>query len=173
MIDEKIIDIFKTALAKSTADQTELVCESEEFYLTRFAENLIHQNMGRSDSTIWCRAINGKKIGIARSNNPTPEGVSDLIRDAIAIADNQKDDPDFNSLVSSIEKPTATGFYDNTFKFPAESRAQAVSEIVMELPGTLISSVKMLFFSTITARIPKVVLWKYWVIAKTVFFDTT
>ncbi len=74
MIDDKIIDLFRTAIKKSRADQTEFVCESEEFYLTRFAENLIHQNMGRSDSTIWCRAIVGKKVGVASSNNPTKEG---------------------------------------------------------------------------------------------------
>ncbi len=79
MIDEKILDVFKDGIKKSKADQTELVCESEEFYLTRFAENLIHQNMGRSDSTIWCRAVFGKKIGVARSNDATSDGVARLI----------------------------------------------------------------------------------------------
>ena len=86
MIDKEILDIFKDSLKKSKANQTELVCESEEFYLTRFAENLIHQNMGRSDSTIWCRAIYDKKIGIARSNDTTSNGVLKLIKAAENIA---------------------------------------------------------------------------------------
>jgi PmbA protein len=130
MIDEKIIDIFKKAIKGSSAEQTEFVCESEEFYLTRFAENLIHQNMGRSDSTIWCRAVIGKKIGVARSNNPTKEGVDNLLKIAIDIAKNRNEDPDFYSLVASQKTGIAAGFYQKTFEYPPISRADAVAEIV-------------------------------------------
>src|SRR5512147_1552461 len=108
MIDDKIVGIFKDALKKSHADQTEFVCESEEFYLTRFAENLIHQNMGRSDSTIWCRAVVGKKVGVARSNDPTKDGVADLLKIALDIAQNSSEDPDFSGLVKS-EKASGAG----------------------------------------------------------------
>lgn len=130
MIDEKIIDIFKKAIKGSSAEQTEFVCESEEFYLTRFAENLIHQNMGRSDSTIWCRAVIGKKIGVARSNNPTKEGVDNLLKIAIDIAKNRNEDPDFNSLMASQKAEKTAGFYQTTFEFPPISRADVVADIV-------------------------------------------
>jgi predicted Zn-dependent protease len=130
MIDRGIIDIFKQALKKSSADQTELVCESEEFYLTRFAENLIHQNMGRSDSTIWCRAIFGKRIGVSRSNVPTAEGVANLISAAEEIARNQKEDPDFQSLTSNPGASKSTGFYDTTFDYSAGDRADVIADIV-------------------------------------------
>ena len=130
MIDERILDIFKKAIKSSQAEQTELVCESEEFYLTRFAENSIHQNMGRSDSTIWCRAITGKKIGVARSNDSSPDGVSGLIRIASDIAGNQIEDPDFVSLVGSPGEVEATGFYKDTFQLSASARAEAVADIV-------------------------------------------
>ena len=130
MIDEKIIDNFKRALNQSAADQTELVCESEEFYLTRFAENLIHQNMGRSDSTVWCRAIFGKKIGISRSNDATKDGLGRLIKIAEDIARNQKEDPDFQSLQYYPDKPKTIGFYDNTFNSSAGGREDIISDIV-------------------------------------------
>ncbi len=130
MIDKKILDIFKEGLKKSKADQTELVCESEEFYLTRFAENLIHQNMGRSDSTIWCRAIYGKKIGVARSNDATSDGVLRLIEAAENIAENQKEDPDFQSLLASSSKIGQSGFYKNSLEYSPEKRAEAIADIV-------------------------------------------
>ena len=130
MIDEKILEIFGNAIKKSPAEQTELVCESEEFYLTRFAENSIHQNMGRSDSTIWCRAITGKKIGVARSNDSSVDGVVSLIKTASEIAKNQNDDPDFQSLVVSSGEDKSVGFYKNTFALPASERAAAVADIV-------------------------------------------
>ena len=130
MIDDKILDIFGRALKNSTADQTELVCESEEFYLTRFAENQIHQNMGRSDSTIWCRAVFGKRIGVSRSNDASGEGVARLITIAEDIAKNQVEDPDFNSLPSSPGRSKSTGFYNRTFDYSAGDRADAVVDIV-------------------------------------------
>ncbi|UCE66549.1 MAG: TldD/PmbA family protein [Candidatus Zixiibacteriota bacterium] len=130
MIDQEILDIFKKALKNSSADQTELVCESEEFYLTRFAENLIHQNMGRSDSTIWCRAIFGKRIGVSRSNEPTAEGVVKLIKAAEEIAQNQKEDPDFQSLLSYPGRSKSSGFYSSIFEYSAGDRADVVSDIV-------------------------------------------
>jgi PmbA protein len=130
MIDDKIIDLFRGAIKNSKADQTEFVCESEEFYLTRFAENLIHQNMGRSDSTIWCRAVLGKRIGVARSNNPTKEGIESLLKVALEVAQNSKDDPDFSSLVKSEKAPQSKGFYKDTFEYSPNSRADAVVSIV-------------------------------------------
>jgi PmbA protein len=130
MIDNKIMDIFKDALKSSPAEQTELVCESEEFYLTRFAENLIHQNMGRSDSTIWCRAVIGKKIGVAHSNDPSKNGVKELIRIAFDVAQNSTDDPDFSSLVKSAVASAPTGYYEKTFAFPPSARADGISAIV-------------------------------------------
>jgi predicted Zn-dependent protease len=130
MIDDKIMGIFKDALKSSPAEQTEYVCESEEFYLTRFAENSIHQNMGRSDSTIYCRAITGKKIGVARSNNPSMEGVKELAKTAFDIAQNSTEDPDFSGLVKSAKAPKSVGFYDKTFSFSPSSRANDVAAIV-------------------------------------------
>ncbi len=130
MIDDKIIDLFRTAIKSSKAEQTEFVCESEEFYLTRFAENLIHQNMGRSDSTIYCRAVIGKKVGVARSNDPTKEGIEALLKTAYEVAQNSTEDPDFSSLVKSVMAPKAAGYSDKTFKYPPDSRSDAIAAII-------------------------------------------
>jgi PmbA protein len=130
MIDENIIGTFRDAVKTSPADQTELVCESEEFYLTRFAENLIHQNMGRSDSTVWCRTIIGKKIGVARSNDPRREGVLELIKVSSDIARNQSEDPEFETLVASPGQVKSVGFYADTLELPAARRAEAIADVV-------------------------------------------
>jgi len=130
MITEKILDIFTNALKKSQADQAELVCESEEFYLTRFAENLIHQNMGRSDSSIWCKTAMGHKTGVARSNDASAEGVAELLRNSTEIARNGSNDINFQSLVKSQRASKSQGFYKKTFEYPASSRAESIAAIV-------------------------------------------
>ncbi len=130
MIDKKIIDEFKAALKSSAAEQTELVAESQEFYLTRFAENIIHQNMGRSDSTVWCRSVYGKKIGVARSNDTSAEGLIGLIKASSEIAQSQNDDPNLTSFVKAATVKESVGNYKKTLEFPPSDRASAIKEIV-------------------------------------------
>jgi PmbA protein len=125
----EILEIFNKAIKKSRAEQTELVFEGEEFYLTRFAESLIHQNMGRKDHTIWCRAIVGKKIGIAKGNSISPDAIDKLIQGAYEICQFQQDDPQFSGLVVSPKAQTTTGFAKNTADYSPLNRAEAVKTI--------------------------------------------
>ena len=125
-----ILELFDRSLKKSGADQTELICEKEEFYLTRFAESIIHQNIGRTDHTIWCRAIIGKKIGVATTNIVSQESIDSLINTAIEICSQQDEDPQFDSLINSPKAPQTEGFYKSTADCTAQKRAQAVGAIV-------------------------------------------
>jgi predicted Zn-dependent protease len=125
----KILEIFERCLKKSKAEQTELVCEAEEFYLTRFADSVIHQNLGRKDHTIWCRAINGQKVGIASGNEVTEEAVDNLIKKANEISLCQRDNPLFPGLVKSPAAPEGRGFFKATAECSAEYRAGTIKEI--------------------------------------------
>jgi PmbA protein len=126
----RILDIFERSLKKSKADQTELVCEKEEFYLTRFAESRIHQNIGRADHTLWCRAIIGKKIGIAKTNVLSQESVDGLVKTAVEICSQQVEDLRFTSLVSSPKAQQTAGFFKSTTEYSPLDRAEAVKTIV-------------------------------------------
>lgn len=126
----RIIDIFEQSFKKSKADQTELVCEKEEFYLTRFAESRIHQNIGRTDHTVWCRSVIGKKVGIAKTNILSQESVDGLVNAAIDICSKRIEDPQFSSLVGSPEAPATAGFFQSTAEYSPLDRAEAVKTIV-------------------------------------------
>jgi len=123
---EKAIEILEKGLNYSEADQTELLLMEEDFYLTRFAENIIHQNMGRADHTVMARAVLGKKIGVAITNKVEDEAIKKVVKDATEIAVNQKEDPDFISLPSSSQAPEVKGFYQGTHNFNPENRAKGI-----------------------------------------------
>jgi predicted Zn-dependent protease len=123
---EKAIEILEKGLKYSDADQTELLLLEEDFYLTRFAENVIHQNMGREDHTVMARAVSGKKIGVAVTNKIEDEGIKKVVKDAVEIAKNQEEDPDFVSLPQSNPAPEVKGFYQSTHNFTPEDRAKGV-----------------------------------------------
>ncbi|HEX9912757.1 MAG TPA: DNA gyrase modulator, partial [candidate division Zixibacteria bacterium] len=110
---EKALEILEKGLKYSDADQTELLLMEEDFYLTRFAENVIHQNMGREDHTVMARAVFGKKLGVAVTNKIEEDGIQKVIKDAIEIAKNQEEDPDFVSLPQSNPAPEIKGFYQS------------------------------------------------------------
>jgi len=123
---EKAIEILEKGLKYSDADQTELLLLEEDFYLTRFAENVIHQNMGRKDHTVMTRVVFGKKLGVAVTNKIDEDGIQKVIKDAIEIAKNQEEDPDFVSLPQSNPAPEVKGFYQSTHNFTPEDRAKGV-----------------------------------------------
>jgi PmbA protein len=125
----KILEIFDKCLKKSKAEQTELVYEGEEFYLTRFAESVIHQNMGRKDHTIWCRAINGQKVGIATGNEITESAIDGLIKTASEICSYQQDNPQFPGLAKAETASPSMGYIEATANCSAENRAMSVKAI--------------------------------------------
>ncbi|MDP3024876.1 MAG: TldD/PmbA family protein [candidate division Zixibacteria bacterium] len=127
---EKALEILEKGLKYSDADQIELLLLEEDFYLTRFAENVIHQNMGRADHTVMARAVLGKKLGVAVTNKIDEDGIKKVVKDATEIAKNQKDDPDFVSLPQSNTATQVKGFYSDTHNFSPDDRAKNVKVAV-------------------------------------------
>jgi predicted Zn-dependent protease len=123
---EKALEILEKGLKYSDADQMELLLLEEDFYLTRFAENVIHQNMARADHTVMARAVLGKKVGVAVTDKIEDEGIKKVVKDATEIAKNQKEDPDFVSLPQSVPAPEIKGFYQSTHNFTPDDRAKGV-----------------------------------------------
>ncbi len=130
MEKDKAFEILTKGLVSSQADQTELVLLGENFSFTQLAENVIRQNICRSDHTIMARTILGKKIGVAVTNRIDDESVAGVINTAAEIASYQKEDPDFVSLPSSPPAPEVRGFYQRTFEYSPQDRAKDVERAV-------------------------------------------
>lgn len=127
---ERVFEILNKGLKSSPSDQTELVYTEENFSLTRFAENVIHQNLSRSDHTIMARAVLGKKVGVAVTNRIDEDSIKQVVRTATEIAGFQKDDPDFISLPSSSQAPAVKGFFKKTSEYSPSDRSKGVEKAV-------------------------------------------
>ncbi|MCK4428261.1 MAG: TldD/PmbA family protein, partial [candidate division Zixibacteria bacterium] len=130
MEKDKAFEVLEKGLTYSEADQTELVFMGEDFSLTRFAENVICQNMARKDHTLMARVVSGKKIGVAVTNSMQDEDVKKMIKDAEEIARYQQADPDFVSLPISSPAPEVKGFFPKTSEYSALERAEGVQSAV-------------------------------------------
>jgi predicted Zn-dependent protease len=130
MEKDKVFGILKKGLTYSQADQVELVFMGEDFSLTRFAENVIHQNMARQDHTLMARVVFGKKVGVAVTNSIGEEDIKKAIKDAEEIARNQKEDPDFVSLPASSLALEVKSYFSKTSEYSPSERAKRVEGAV-------------------------------------------
>jgi len=127
---ERVFEILEVGITSSQADQTELVWMGEDFSFTQLAENVIRQNISRSDHTIMVRTVLGKRIGVAVTNRVDEESIKRVVGTATEIAGYQKEDPDFVSLPSSLPAREVKGFYQNTSEYSPMDRAKDVERAV-------------------------------------------
>src|SRR3990172_4184955 len=127
--EQELKDLCDKALAMSQAEQTEVVVFSPHSALTRFANNYIHQNVEQQDVDVRVRAVVGKKIGVASSNDLSDEGLRSVVEKALTLARHQKENSDFQSLPGPKPTPRIDAFIERTARTGPEERAAVVAQI--------------------------------------------
>ena len=126
---EKILDALNSTLKKSKADQSEAVYLGGESGLTRFANSTIHQNVFEVNSRVYFRVALGKKIGVAATNSFTKKDLQKTLLDAIEIAKNQRENPNFPGLPSKQKVLNPNTYFKKTAEFTPLQRAEEVKKI--------------------------------------------
>lgn len=127
--EKRMREIAKQVLSLSSADQTEVLIMSEDSGLTRFANSYIHQNVAERNVVLQVRAVVGKKIGVASSNDLSKEALERVVDTASTIATLQPENPDFISLPSPTPIVELDAFDEATAGFGPQDRARAVGVI--------------------------------------------
>lgn len=121
--------ILQRALALSQAEQTEAVLFVHDTYLTRFANNSIHQNVNEHNTLLSLRAVVGKRVGASVTNDLSEAGLAAAAANALALARLQPENPDFPGLPQPQPIPAVEAFDEATATFTPEARARAVEAI--------------------------------------------
>ena len=130
---DNILELLNSVLKKSKADQTEAVYIGGESGLTRFANSAIHQNVSERNSRIYFRTVLGKKIGVASTNSFIRENLENALGNAIEIARNQRENPDFPGLPNKQKFTQLNTYFEKTAHFSPTQRAQEVKKIFNKL----------------------------------------
>jgi PmbA protein len=130
--EEKIREIARIALATSKADQTEAVVMTSDSSLTRFANNSIHQNVSETNGILRIRVVLGKRVGVAESNDLSPDGIRRTVDTARAIAQLQPENPDFGGLPPPQPVRQADAYVTATANCSPEARALLVRAICQQ-----------------------------------------
>lgn len=128
---ERIKHLTDGILARSTADQTEVVIQVLDSSLTRFANSTIHQNVSETDTEVRIRAILGSQIGVATTNNLEPQSLARTLENALTIARLQPPNPDFRGLPGPQPIAEITAFSEATAGCTPEYRARGAGVICL------------------------------------------
>ncbi len=122
--------IAADVLGLSKAGDTEVSVVGGTSALTRFANNTIHQNVAEEDLSVTVRAVEGKRIGIASSNDTSTAGLRKLAETALEVARNQPETPDFAGLPEGRPIAEVQVYSRETAAVTPASRATAAAEII-------------------------------------------
>ena len=129
MNKEKILELANYAMSLSKADQVEIVIMGGESYLTGFANNYIHRNVGDETYEMRIRVVFGKKIGAASTSDLSNEAIKSTVENAESIAKLQKENKDFVSLPKNGDLSKKE--FEFVDKMPdADTRAEVVKKLV-------------------------------------------
>jgi predicted Zn-dependent protease len=127
---EELQQIAESVLAASQADETEVTLVTAEDYLTRFAKNVIHQNVGSRHAGATIRVVTKKRIGVAECESLDPEALRATLGEAQEIAAVRPPLADFTHLPKPGKIRPIAAYDEATAECSPETRAEIVARLV-------------------------------------------
>ena len=149
LTQEQAGEIFDRITKLSSADEVEVLFSGGRFALTRFANNMIHQNVAEENYVVSVRSALGGRTARAFTNKFDEESLRQVVRSAESLAKVQHPDPDLlpmpdarsaggtlrlrSGQASESPVPTrahSSRHFQQTADITAELRAEGVKKIV-------------------------------------------
>ena len=121
--------IADRVLGRSRADQTEVLLTATDSALTRFANSAIHQNVVERNAEVRVRAVVGRRVGVATTNDVSGDALDRVVERAAAVASRQPENPEFPGLPEASPAPEVEGYAAETAECPPERRARMVKAV--------------------------------------------
>jgi PmbA protein len=137
---EKATDIFDRIRRFSSADEVEAIFNGSRFALTRFANNVIHQNVEEENSVVSVRTNFAGRTARATANQFDDESLRRAVGASENLARVQAPDPDLLPMPDAREAVGITGgaavapssrFFKQTTAITPADRAEVVKSIVL------------------------------------------
>jgi len=137
MLDQsKAADIFERIKKHSTADEVEVLFSGGKFALTRFANNVIHQNLAEENYVVSLRTAFGQRTARATTNKLDDESLKRAVQASEKLARVQHPDPDLLPTPDSrgagapAREALPTRHFAETAAITPAHRAETVKKIV-------------------------------------------
>src|ERR1700719_3284971 len=131
----KAADIFERIKKYSTADEVEVLFSGGKSALTRFANNIIHQNVAEENALVSVRTVFGGRTARATTNKLDDDSLKRVVQASESLARVQHPDPDLLPMPDASESdrvaaPKSSRHFSQTAAVTSELRADGVRKIV-------------------------------------------
>jgi PmbA protein len=131
---ERMREIFEAVLRVSPAQETEAMIQATASELTRFANNVIHQNVAEERVALSVRTVINGRMARASTNRLDDDSIRRVVESAIALTKLQQPDPDALPMPGPETMPSVDRFHEATAAITPGDRARAVRQMV-EIAG--------------------------------------
>jgi PmbA protein len=132
---EEAMQVVETALRATSADQAEVMLSASEQGLTRLANGGVHQHVATATVGLQVRAVLGTRIGVARTNDLSADGVTRVAARAVAIARVAEPNPEFVSLPAPIAHPRGESVAELPTLASPDALGEAASALIRVATG--------------------------------------
>jgi PmbA protein len=131
---EQASDIFEKVKRHATADEVEVLFYATNSALTRFANNIVHQNVAEENAVVSVRTSFGGRTARATTNKLDEESLKNVVRAAETLAKVQPEDADLLPMPSASEagarEDLPSRFFGQTAAISPVQRADEVKKMV-------------------------------------------
>lgn len=128
--EQQCKNIIDQVVQISRAHETECLIQSQHSDLTRFANNVIHQNVSAKENLISIRVVNDKRMGRFTTNRVEKDALRQAVNKAIKIAELMPQDKDLLPMATPQSYPKISHYFEHTASYTAADRAKGVSTMV-------------------------------------------
>jgi PmbA protein len=121
--------LCEAVLKRCGSHPAEVMLTANDSALTRFANNLIHQNVAERDAELMIRFFVGKRMGTATTNRLDEAALDTLVADARLNAQASPEDLDYPGLPEPASYAQVQSFDPITAEYTPEARAKAVGVV--------------------------------------------
>jgi PmbA protein len=133
---DEVRRVGAAALEIDGVDGVEVLFMHEWGGLTRFANSAIHQSTWREDTGLRVRVVTENRVGVAASNDFSPDGARRAAEAAREMARVSAPDPEFPGLAPRADVPDRPDAFDDaTASTSPERRADGVEALVARVDG--------------------------------------
>ena len=122
--------IFERVLKYSTADETEVMVSSSAFALTRFANNIIHQNVSEESTVLSVRVVTEGRMARASTNKFDEESIRQTCEGVLVLARLQPPDPELLPMPGPQTYRAVNRFFHETAELSPATRAATVASVI-------------------------------------------
>ncbi len=127
---ERAEELFKKVLKYSTADETEALMGSTSYSLTRFANNIIHQNVAEEGAYLSVRAVVDRRTARASTNKFDEVFIRQVCEAALELSRLQPPDPELLPMPGPQTSRPVNRFHEETAELSPRARAETVRKAI-------------------------------------------